>query len=146
MATFDIAQVRSALKTLLTTLTGANQKISFVYDYSNPKIEGYPAIIFDVTAEDAQMLDDSNNVRAITFTLWVVNEVAVEGQSGAKDLLDAAVKDVINTLELKSNDTLSGNVDWIMPVIGKRQQVQSPEGLVMYQEIILKCQVSSSIL
>ncbi len=139
--TFDIAAVRAALKALLQTAS----TLSYVYDYTNPTIEGYPAAIFDVTNEDAVMLDDANNVRTITFTIWVTNEVKVGGQVAAKGYLDAAVKEVINLLELKANDTLSSTVDWIMPVVGRRTQVESPEGLIMYQEIILKCNVSSSI-
>jgi hypothetical protein len=141
MATYDIATIRAALLTLLQTST----KVAFFYDYRNPTIEGYPAIIFDVTNEEGSMLDSINNLRVITFTLWVVTEVKVAGQEAAKDILDAAVKEVINILELKANAELGGTVDWTMPVIGKREEVQSPEGLVMFQEIILKCNIASFI-
>ena len=59
---------------------------------------------------------------------------------------DVAVKNVINVLEKKSNDTLSGTVDWIMPVVGRRSQVPTPQGAAFMQEIILNAKVASTIL
>lgn len=139
--TYDPGAIRAALKTLLTTLTGVGQPIAFVYDYLNPKIAGHPAAIFDITNEDASMHDDASNLRVITFTIWITAEVPVQGVSGAKDLLDGAVKSVINTLELVSNQTLGNTVDWTLPVLGQRTQIQSPDGNIMYQEIKLRCNV-----
>lgn len=142
MATYNPASIRAALKTLLQTASG----VAAVYDFMNPNIEGYPAVIFDLDNEDASMLDDANNLRVITFKIWIVVEIPVNGQQAAKDSLDAQTQAVINILELKANDTLSGTVDWIIPVVGKRDQVQSPEGNLMYQELNLKCNIASTIL
>lgn len=142
MATYDPAVIRAQIKTLLQTAT----EIQNVYDYNNPNIEGYPAIIFDMTNEESSMLDDSNNLRTLTFTAYLVVEVSVKTQVQAKDILDTATKSVINILEKKTNDTLSGNVDWVMPVVGRRQQIDSPEGAVLWQEISIKVNVSSTIL
>ena len=142
MATYDIAAIRAALKALMITAT----EIQNVYDYMNPVIAGYPAIIFDIDNEEGSMLDDANNVRVLTFKVWITVEVNVATQTTAKDNLDSAVKSIINILEKKSNDTLSGTVDWVMPVIGARSQSVSPEGNFMYQELLVKCNIASSIL
>lgn len=142
MATFDINAVRAALKTLITTAT----ELAYVYDYSNPDIAGFPAVIFDVSNEESEMLDDVNNLRTIQFTIWVLQEITVKGEQAAKDVLDAAVKSVVNILEKKSNDTLSGTVDWIMPVMGRRTHTPTPQGAAFMQEIILRAKVASTIL
>ncbi len=142
MSTYNIATIRANLKTLLTAVTG----ISYCYDYYNANIEGYPAIIFDVTNEDASMLDDSNNLRVITFTIYIYSEVQISSQTTSRGKLDTIVASVINALELKTNDSLSGAVDWIMPVIGRRQELETTQGLVYMQELQLKCNVASSIL
>ncbi len=142
MASYNIATIRANLKTLLTAVTG----ISYCYDYYNANIEGYPAIIFDVTNEEASMLDDSNNLRVITFSIYIYSEVQVSSQTTSRGKLDTIVASVINALELKSNDTLSGSVDWLMPVIGRRQELETTQGLVYMQELQLKCNVASSIL
>lgn len=141
MASYDISNIRAALKALLQTVT----KLAFVYDFKQSNVEGYPCAIFDMSNEEATMLDDANNLRVVTFTIWIACELPVGGIQTTKGRLDAVVKDVINTLELKANDTLSGNVDWIIPVIGKRTEANSPEGVIAYQEIILKANVSSTI-
>ena len=140
--TFDINNVRAQIKTLLQTVT----ELAFVYDYANPDIAGYPAAIFDVSNENSEMLDDSNNLRTMTWSIWILQEITVKGEAAAKTLLDVAVKNVINVLEKKSNDTLAGTVDWIMPVVGRRSQVPTPQGAAFMQEIILNAKVASTIL
>ena len=144
--TFDISATRAQLKTLLSTLVGSGQPLAYVYDFANPNIEGYPAVLFDVTNENANTLDDTNNIREITFTIWITQEIQGNGQETAKDILDNAVNQVINILEKKANWTLGNTVDWTIPVVGSRKQYQSPEGLVMVQEIILKTNIASSLL
>lgn len=141
MSTYDPSAIRAQIKTLLQTVT----EIAYVYDYRKTAVEGYPAIIFDMTNEEGTMLDDSSNVRVITFTLWIICELPVKGEDLAKTILDNATKAVINVLELKANDTLSGTVDWVMPAMGQRAEVQSPEGNTIYQEIRLRCNVASTI-
>lgn len=142
MAAYDITIIRANLKTLLQTAS----LISVVYDYRTTDISGYPAIIFDMTNESGEMLDDANNVRKITFTIWILTELQVAGMSTAKTKLDNVVKEVINILEKKDNATLSGSVDWLMPSIGVRGETQSGEGTMLYQEIKLDCNVASTIL
>lgn len=142
MPTYNPTTIRANLKTLLQTVTG----ISYVYDYYNANIEGYPAIIFDVTDEEGSMLDDSNNFHSVTFMIYIYSEVIVAGQTVARDYLDTTVASVITALEKKSNDTLSGSVDWVMPVVGRRQEIQTTQGAVMCQELKLKCNLASSIL
>lgn len=142
MSTYDPSAIRAQIKTLLETVT----ELQVVYDYRNPTITGYPAVIFDMTNEEGTMLDDSNNVRVITFTLWIICELPVKGESQAKTILDNATKAVINKLEAKANDTLAGTVDWTMPTMGQRAEVASPEGNTIYQEIRLRCNIASTIL
>lgn len=142
MATYDPNAIRAQIKTLLQTAT----ELSYVYDYNNPAIEGYPAAIFDITNENATMLDEAANMREITFTIYIAQETKIKGQSAAKTILDNAVKSVINLLENTANVSLGNTVDWTMPVIGRRTQVDSPEGMIMWQEIMLKCNVASTIL
>lgn len=142
MSTYDPSAIRAQIKTLLLTVT----ELSAVYDYRSNLISGYPAVIFDMTNEEGTMLDDSNNMRVITFTLWVICELPVKGEALAKTILDNASKAVLNVLEAKANDTLSGTVDWIMPAMGQRQEVAGPEGNSIYQEIRLRCNVASTIL
>lgn len=141
MASYDIAAVRSALNTLLGTVASVQN----VYDYPSPKVDGYPAVIFELSNEDGQFLDDALNQRVLTFTLWVACEIPTEGIAAASALLDGVTKDVVNILEKSTNQTLSGSCDWMMPVIGKREQVASPEGNFMYQELQLRVYIASSI-
>lgn len=146
MTVYNPTAIRSSLLTLLQTLTGGGQPISYVYDYANPKIEGYPAIIFDIDSVDSSMLDDANNLRVINFKIWIAIEIGKQGITTAKDSLDSVTQSVVNLLEKKDNASLTGTVDWTIPSVGNRTHVDSPEGAYFSQELLLKCNIASTIL
>lgn len=142
MATYDIGAIRAAIKSLLQSVSS----VEAVYDSKQTALAGYPAVVFELDREQGDILDDVNNQRKLFFKIWVIVEASTLGMDGAKNLLDAVTKDVVNALELKSNLTLSNTADWTMPVIGGREFVQTPEGLSGYQELMLEVNVVSSIL
>lgn len=139
---YDLTTIRANIKTLLQTVT----EIAYVYDYNNPNVEGYPAIIFDITNSESEFLTDTENLRTITFTIYILAEIPVKGQNLSKTILDTATKQVVTALEDIDNISLSGAVDWIMPAVGSRTQFTTPEGSVLSQELQIKVKVSSSIL
>lgn len=139
---YDLDLIRTALKTLLTTVT----EIAFVYDRRNPNIEGFPAIVFDITNNENVMLTNVQNQRTIVFTIYIIDEVGVAGADQANDILDVATKKVVEALEDKDNLTLGGTADWIMPVAGSREEIASPNGSQIWQQLDLRVRVVSSIL
>jgi hypothetical protein len=140
--TYNLQTFRSALKTLLQTVT----EVAYVYDRRNPNIEGYPAIIFDITKNQNEMLTNVENLRETTFTIWLIAEVGVAGMANANSYLDNVTKKVVEALEDIDNLSLGGNVDWIMPVEGAREEVSSTQGSAIWQILELRVRVSSSVL
>ena len=108
---YNPTNIKSALKTLLTNVTG----IANVYDKYKTNVDGFPAIVFAQTNDVSEMLDDTHNIHDVTYTAEIWVETTVEGLDGADALLDTAVNNVISAIELKTNASLSGNVDWIIP-------------------------------
>jgi len=139
---YNLATIRTQLKTLLQTVT----EVAFVYDRRNPNIEGYPAIIFDVTRSENEMLTNTENLRTIMFTIYLIAEVGQSGAAQANSYLDTVTKKVVEALEDVDNITLSGNVDWMMPVEGDRTEQQSPQGDTVWQQLDLRVKVASSVL
>ena len=142
MATYNIANIRAQLKTLLLTVPG----VSNVYDYMNPTPAGFPCIVFDIANETNEMLDDSTNKHVIAFSIYILAEIAVAGEQNAKNLLDVVQASAITILEKKSNDTLSGTVDWVMPPDGGRKHSPTPNGAAFMKDIQFKVVCASSIL
>lgn len=139
---YNLVTIRANLKTLLQTVT----EIAYVYDFNNPNVEGYPAIVFDISNNESEMLTDAENIRTITFSVYILAEITVKGQSAAKTILDTATKKVVEALEDIDNLTLSGAVDWLMPTVGPREQFNSPEGAVFSQRLDVQVKVASSIM
>lgn len=139
---YNLATIRGNLKTLLQTVTG----IANVYDHYEINPSGFPAIIFDISNNESSMLTDTENVRKITFTAYILVEIQVAGRDQAKGLLDTATQAVVVALEKKDNMSLSGSVDWIMPTVGARDEYAVANGQVFSQRLDVVMNVSSSIL
>lgn len=141
MANYNLATIRANLKTLLTSVSG----IANVYDQFEMNVAGYPAIIFDISKNENSMLTDADNLRKITFTIYIITEINVAGRDVAKGLLDTATNNVITALESLANMTLSGACDWVMPAVGNRDEFAVGDGLVFSQRIDLDVNIASSI-
>lgn len=138
---YNLATIRANLKTLLATVTG----IANVYDHFETNPSGFPCIIFDISQNESTMLTDAENMRKITFTIYILSEIKVAGRDASKGLLDVATQAVVTALESKSNMSLSGSVDWIMPTVGPRDEYAVPEGQVFSQRLDVVANVSSLI-
>lgn len=139
---YNLATIRANLKTILGNVT----QIQNVYEYAEPEIAGYPAIIFDIVEKDDEWKTNTEVLRTINFRVWVVTEVTVAGLDTATDILDTATQNVVEALEDADNQTLSGVVDWIMPTVGSRSQIQGPSGNLLSQTLDVRVKVLSSIL
>lgn len=141
MPTYNLASIRTAIKTILAGVSG----LAFVYDRRNPNIEGYPCAIMDITANANEMLTNVENERKISFTIWLIQEIGVQGADVANDILDEITRQSVEALENISNVSLGGLVDWIMPTEGKREEVSSPEGSAIWQILNVDIRVTTSI-
>ena len=142
MTTYNLSTIRADLKTLFLTIT----EIAFVYDRRNPTVEGYPCIIFDVERNDNEMITNVENLRQITFRVWIMTEIPVGGAEKANTILDNATTAVIEEIEKISNLQLGGDINWFPPVEGARQEVSSPTGNLVWQILDLRCRIISSVL
>lgn len=131
MATFT--SIRAKIKTLLDGIT----ELAFVADFHDPNLTGFPAATFDVSDEEGEFLTNKENLRTITYTIVVYQEIKIIKLSDAKRILDVVADKIINTFENDFN--LGGEVDWCIPLAGPRGQFEASNGTVMFQELNLQC-------
>jgi len=131
MATFT--SIRAKIKTLLEGIA----EVAFVADFHDPNLKEFPAVTFDVSDEEGEFLTNKENLRTITYTIVVYQEVDVIKLSDATRILDVVADKIINAFENDFN--LSGEVDWCMPLAGPRGQFEASPGTVMFQELNLQC-------
>lgn len=139
---YNIATIRANLKTLLQTVTG----ISAVYDSFETNVSGYPVILFDISNSESTMLTDTENIRKITFSIYILSEFSVATRDTAKSLLDTITQAVVVALEDIDNISLSGSVDWLMPTVGPREEISTTNGMAFSQKLDVVVNVASSIL
>ena len=135
MATFS--SIRAKIKAILDGLS----ELSFVADFHDPNLTGFPAATFDVSEEEGAFLTNKENLRTITYTVVLYQEIKVIGLSDAKRILDATADAVINAFE--SDFNLGGEVDWCIPLAGPRGQFEGPHGAVMFQQLNLQCRFTT---
>ena len=129
MATF--INTRAAIKTKLQEVT----LLAYVYDYHNSNLEGFPAITFDVSEATDDFLTNAENIRKVSWQIVIYQELTDRGLSAANALLDAATDAVIAKLE--GNSSLGGVVDYSSAVAGRRETIETPNGLARAQYLTL---------
>lgn len=137
MASFT--SIRSAIKSQLQAVT----ELAYVYSFHNPNIEGYPACSFDVSDAKNDFLTNTENVRKYSWQIVVYQEITVKGLDLANTILDATTDAVISKLE--TNMTLGSVVDFSNPVIGNRETIETPSGLVRAQYLTLVTTTVASV-
>lgn len=140
----SISTIRTNLKGVISNLVSSST-VSVVYDYFEPNVSGYPAIVFDITNNTDAYLTNKENLLKITFSAYVIVEVFENGIEDATRLLDTVTDALITELRDEDNISLSGAVDWISPVVGPRQQVQTTRGMGFQQQLDIVLNVADAI-
>jgi len=140
----SIGTIRTNLKTVISNLV-TSSTVSVVYDYYEPNLSGYPAIVFDITDNSDDYLTTQENLLKITFSAYIIVEIYKNEIENATRLLDTVTDALIVELRKSTNLSLAGSVDWIQPVVGARQQVETPNGQAFQQKLDIKINVSDTI-
>jgi len=130
-ATF--ATIRAKIKSELEEITD----IAFVFDHHRAELDGYPAITFDLSDQENDFLTDAENIRMFSFLIIIYQETTIKNLDEATDLLDNVADQVMDKFE--GNFSLDGSVVWCNPLVGTRQMFETPQGLVVTQQMTLKC-------
>ena len=140
----SIQTIRTNLKGVISNLV-TSSVVSVVYDYFEPNLSGYPAVIFDITANSDGFLTNKENMLKITFSAYIIVEIFQNELNNAKNLLDTVTDALIVELRKETNLDLSGSVDWISPVVGPRQQVETPNGQAFSQQLDIVVNVADTV-
>ena len=130
----QISQLRTNLKSVISNLVTSTQ-IAVVYDYYEPEVSGYPAIVFDITSNTDSFFTNKENLIKIVFTSYILVEVQGKNIETAKTILDNVTDSLIVELRKETNLTLNGYADWITPAVGARTQMETPQGQVYSQQL-----------
>jgi len=140
----EISTIRTNLKAVISNLV-TSSIVSVVYDYDEPNLASYPAIVFDISNNTDSFLTNKENLLKITFTAFIVVEIFNKNLSQATYLLDDVTDKLIVELRKESNLSLSGAVDWISPTVGPRNQIETPTGMGFVQQLDININVSDLI-
>lgn len=140
----SISTIRTNLKSVISNLV-TSTTVSVVYDYFEPNVSGYPAIVFDITNNTDSFLTNRENLLKITFSAYVIVEIFQNDVEDATRLLDTVTDSLIVELRKENNLSLSGSIDWISPVVGPRQQVETPSGMAFQQQLDIVLNVADTI-
>lgn len=140
----SISTIRSNLKTVISNLV-TSTTVAVVYDYFEPNVSAYPAIVFDITNNNDNYLTNRENLLKITFSAYVIVEIFNNGVEDATRLLDSVTDALIVELRKDENQSLSGSIDYIQPSVGPRQQAETPRGMAFQQQLDIVLNVADTI-
>jgi hypothetical protein len=140
----SLSTIRTNLKGVISNLV-TSTTVAVVYDYFEPNVSGYPCIMFDITNNSDDYLTNRENLLKITFSAYIIVEIFQNEVEDATRLLDTVTDALIVELRKEENLSLSGAVDWISPVVGPRQQVETPSGMAFQQQLDIILNVADTI-
>ena len=109
-----IQTINDKIKTELETLKGTNKPFANIYDYHTIENTGYPFASFELTELSWDIRDTCNNMRTLTFELYIIQEFESITRQEAKDIIYKAMDDVIDLFD--NNYTLDWVVELIQPI------------------------------
>jgi hypothetical protein len=104
-----IAEVRTAIKNKLDTLTGDGKVFVSDYNYFTTKTDGFPCVMFEPSELSSVYEDTAYNYRSYTFNIVIVQEMNTISRSDAMDILLNCFEKVIDAFD--QDWTLSGVVE-----------------------------------
>jgi hypothetical protein len=106
-----IAEVRTAIKNKLDTLTGDGKVFVSDYNYFTTKTTGFPCVMFEPSELSSVYEDTAYNYRSYTFNIVIVQEMNTISRSDAMDILLNCFEKVIDAFD--QDWTLSGVVEQV---------------------------------
>lgn len=112
---------------LLTTLTGANQPLTAVYDYHSLEHTGNPFASFEMIEFSGEYADTCNNNRDYTYEILVFQEITESwGRDEAITIVYKCLDKIIQLLD--NNYTLDGVANrWAVPLSWTVQPFNTPQ-------------------
>ena len=138
-----IQAISDKIKTILDTLKGTNKPFVSVFDYHTLENTGYPFVCFQMVDFNGEIRDTCNNERNIIFDIYILQEVKINGQSIAKEIIYKAIDDIITLFD--KNYTLDGVVDLIAPIGGSIMPVILWNGETFVGTIKMNCRYNQFI-
>ena len=109
-----IQTISDKIKTELQKLKGNNKPFAEIYDYHTKDNTGYPFASFELTELSWEIRDTCNNMRMLTFELYIIQEFETLTRWEAKNIIYKAMDDVICLFD--KNYTLDWVVELIQPI------------------------------
>ena len=127
----------STTKAALVTLISTATKVQNVYNYENPKPDGYPCISITNFEGTAEFADTSRFRRNYTYRILVTQERINVGPSEAERIVTGLVDELVSLFDNNANYNLSNSVIFFEPPAVKFGYLQAPDVDVRSAEITL---------
>jgi len=135
-----ISQIRTAIKSKLDGLSTP----AVVYDVFKLNTDGHPAVMFEPTELDSQILDTCNNLRTYRFGISILQESETIERNQAMDILIGVFDETINAFD---NDfdlwgLCEGGVN---PLWGRFWLAETENGNILFVDFTLECKTQYHI-
>jgi len=134
-----IAEVRTAIKNKLDTLTGDGKVFVSDYNYFTTKTDGFPCVMFEPSELSSVYEDTAYNYRSYTFNIVIVQEMNTISRSDAMDILLNCFEKVIDAFD--QDWTLSGVVERVDATGGTFGEIDMEKWPALYISTNLICRV-----
>lgn len=147
MALVTLQQIRTAIKTKLDTLKSTadddTKPLSHVYDHIKDAWQGYPYAMFEPIGLNSTIETTAENYRKYQFKIYIVQEMNITSRQDAVGIIVDAFDAVVQAFD--EDWHLWWLIEMMEAVPGDIYALDVADGAVMVAEIILTCNVLSTI-
>jgi len=123
---------------ILSILQGIDQ-FAFVDDKYTLSVTGFPAAMFEPSADPADFSTNQSDLHEYTYTIYLVQEMEKGGRNEAIRILSNSVDAV--TYAFLNDDSLGGACLYSRPLPSEWGETTMGEGMVKYAKLTLKCYI-----
>jgi hypothetical protein len=129
----DFVDIRAAITTKLNSI----DNFGSVKDYHTDNVDGYPAVTFEPSGNEAELFTNEDNLRRYSFDIIIHQELENIGRDEAIDILSAAVDATLTAFDADFN--LGGVCDFCFALPSTWGEYTSGKAAVKYAMLTLVC-------
>jgi hypothetical protein len=127
----------TTLRSALATKLGTVSALSVVYDHFTSNFSGFPACMFEPSADPEAFATNRDNEHVYAFDIYLIQEMKKQGRSASIGTLAAAVDAVQAALD--ADFMLGGACEYAEAAANDWGEVELPDGPIKYARILYKC-------
>jgi hypothetical protein len=134
-------------KAIMNIISASVDRVKDVSNYEKAHFRGFPAVCVFMSENENDFFSTAENMRSFTFIIRIyelledvpISDVSESAKQRAENVLEGVVSQILDEFDKRSNITLNGEIDYLIPLPSSWDIVPTPIGYCRTADIKLIC-------